>query len=390
MRLIPTFSLMFFFFAPWSWADKPPIVIGLNADMSAVAAEGGEAIRRGAQIAIDEINESGGLLGRRLALEVRDHRGNPARGLSNIKKFARDENVVAVLGGVHTPVVLHELEEVHKQGIVYLIPWAAGTPIVDNGFQPNYVFRLSVRDQHAGTVLLQAVKARRLNHVGLLLERTGWGRSNDKSMNAAAETLGVSVVATEWLNWSEGSMSSQIKHLIDAGAQAILLVANAPEGAIVVKNMIEQENDRRVPIFSHWGISGGAFVKAVGVESLKEVDLSVLQTYSFLAPSDQGRMQSLLQAYNTRFQETVTPETIPAAAGVVHAYDLVKMLALAVENSQSIKRAEVRNALEKIEQYDGVFKSFSKPFSLDKHDVLTLSDYRISRYNHRGYLIPVN
>ena len=75
------------------------IVIGLDADMTSAAAQSGEAIRRGALLAIDEINDAGGLLGRPVELVIRDHRGNPERGVDNIADFAAMKNMLAVVGG---------------------------------------------------------------------------------------------------------------------------------------------------------------------------------------------------------------------------------------------------------------------------------------------------
>lgn len=366
-----------------------PIVIGLDADMSAVAVEGGFAIQRGAQIAIDEINAAGGVLGRPLALKVRDHRGNPARGLANINYFAKDPNVVAVLGGVHTPVALHELPAIHQQQLIYLGPWAAGTPIVDNDYDPNYVFRLSLRDEHAGLILVQEAQRRQLPKVALLLERTGWGRSNEKSMKAAADKLGLSVTTTEWFNWREQSLRSQLDKIIESGADAVLLVANAPEGAQAVRDMAALRKNKRIPILSHWGIASGAFVEMTGTNNIAAVDLSVLQTYSFLAPKYPERMQALLSAYQKQFDPQVTAETIPAGVGVVHAYDLVHLLTMAITKAGTINRPKVRDALESLERYEGVFKNFETPFSVEKHDALTYSDYIMTTYNQNGYLVPV-
>ena len=176
-------------------AQNDSWVIGLDADMTAVAASGGIAIERGALIAIEEINENGGVLGKKIELKVRDHRGNPARGIDNIIAFSKEPNLIAVLGGVHTPVALAELKVIHDKKIIYLDPWAAGTSIVENGFDPNYVFRVSVRDEHAGSVLMAAAKNKGATQVGLLLERTGWGRSNEQSMTKAALDLGIEIIA---------------------------------------------------------------------------------------------------------------------------------------------------------------------------------------------------
>ena len=99
---------------PKTFASQP-LIIGIDADMSSVAAEGGNAIYRGAKIAVDEINADGGLLGRPVELVVKDHRGNPARGIRNLKEFSDLDGLLAVLGGVHTPVVLSELDLIHQK-----------------------------------------------------------------------------------------------------------------------------------------------------------------------------------------------------------------------------------------------------------------------------------
>jgi branched-chain amino acid transport system substrate-binding protein len=383
-------SYLIVIFTPNSVLSQEPIIIGLDADMSAVAAEGGIAIQRGAELAIEELNAAGGVLGRKLTLDVRDHRGNPARGLANINYFAKQDNVVAVLGGVHTPVALHELPAIHKHKMIYLGPWAAGTPVVDNGYTPNYVFRLSVRDQHAGFVLLNHAKQRKLVKAGLLLERTGWGRSNEKSMKAAAKKLDLSVVGTEWFNWREVSMKNQVDNLISAGADVILLVANAPEGAAVIKEMATRDSSKKVPILSHWGIAGGAFVKKAGLDNIAAVDLSVLQTYSFLQPSDKEKRDDLLAAYQKKYGQDYTAESIPAAVGVVHAYDLIHLLVKAIENALSTDREKVHKSLENIEIYNGVFKEFNPPFSKARHDALSQDDYIITKFNKKGFLVPVD
>ena len=146
------------------------IAIGLDADMSSGSARSGEAIRRGLELAIEEINATGGLLGKQVELIVRDHRGNPDRGLGNLEAFSQVPRLLGVFGGIHTPVAMRELEFIHQNKMLYLCPWAAGTPIVSNGYSPNYVFRVSVRDEYAGGFLVSESLARGFSRVGLLLD----------------------------------------------------------------------------------------------------------------------------------------------------------------------------------------------------------------------------
>lgn len=370
-------------------AAKPPLIIGLDADMSAVAVEGGQAIRRGAQIAIDEINAAGGVLGKNLELMIKDHRGNPARGKRNIQQFAALPNLVAVLGGVHTPVALAEIPLIHQNQIVYLDPWAAGTPIIDNGYSPNYVFRVSIRDAEAGKVLLAHAKSRGVNNVALLLERTGWGRSNQRSMTAAAEKLGMAVSATAWVNWRQKNMIEEIQTIARSDAQAIMLVVNAPEGVVAINEILNNEVTKVLPIVSHWGIASGSFVESLGLEALNRADLTVLQTFSFLQSDANPAITRVFEAYKEKFEPSILPESVPGAAGVAHAYDLVRLLKLAIEKAQSTEPAKIRNALEKIGEYRGLVKHYVSPFTEDWHDALMAEDYIMSTYNAQGHLVPV-
>lgn len=384
-RLLP---LAFLLLLPqFGWAQST-VKIGLDADMSAVAQEGGVAIERGAQLAIDEINQAGGLLGKRLELIIKDHKGNPARGRYNVKHLVKEDGLLAILGGVHTPVVLQELELIHQYGVPFLVPWAAGTPIVDNGFDPNFVFRVSVRDAEAATVMLLHAKKQGHKKVGLLLEQTGWGRSNEKSMLRAAEQFGVEVSQISWFNWRQPSMIKEIERIKESGATAALLVANAPEGAVIVKEVAEHAS-QDLAIISHWGIVGGEFVKQVGLPTLGKVNLSVLQTYSFAKPYNKALNNRVLEAYRSKYEADIQPEAIPGAVGVAHAYDLVKMLAKAVEASGSLEWNKVRESLKTMKSFDGLLKTYLQPFS-ESQDALLAPDYMMMEYNEMGHLIPTD
>ena len=367
---------------------QTPIYLGLDADLSAVAVEGGEAIRRGAMIAIDELNQAGGVLGRPLAPVVKDHRGNPARGMANIRAFSKMSNLVAILGGVHTPVALQEIPLLHQHQLIYLDPWAAGTHIIVNGYQPNYAFRVSICDEQAGRVLLQHAQQRQLRRLGVLLENTSWGRSSEFSISQAAQELGAQIVAVEWFNWGQTSMQQELATLREAEVDAVILVANAPEGAVVARAVLEAYPEG-LPIISHWGLAGGAFVELLGLAQLRQLDLTVLQTFSFVTAYDQALSRQVLAAYRRLFDAALTPESVPSAVGVAHSYDLVHLLAKAIEQAQSIERPLVRAALEQLESHRGLVKHYQPPFTSTQHDALQAEDYIMSRFNQQGHLVPL-
>ena len=363
-----------------------PVVIGLDADMSSVAIEGGQAIKRGALLAVDEINANGGVLGRKVVLEISDHRGNPARGVKNIEQFAKNPNLLAVLGGVHTPVALAELPLIHEHKLLYLGPWAAGTSIIDNEYSPNFVFRISVRDAEAAKVMLRHAASRGITRIALALERTGWGRSNLASLEQHSQAYGITITTVQWVNWRQESFEQEMDSIMDSEAEALFLVVNAPEGVVIANTMLQQSSP--IPMISHWGIAGGDFVAKLGLATLNKLDFAVLQTFSFERNPDGAVERRVFNAYRERFDAHAQPDSILGVVGLAHAYDLVHMLAKATEQAGSLNSNEIRMALENMTEHKGLIKHYAPPFSPTRHDALFADDYFMSHYNALGHLVP--
>ena len=374
---------------PSELATGSPIFIGLDAALSGGAGQSGQAIRRGLLIAMDEINEAGGVLGRRLELVQRDNRGIPDRGIDNIYELSEISGLVAVFGGMHTPVVLAELKAIHDTKMLYLGPWAAGTPVVDNGYEPNFVFRVSVRDQMAGPFLIKAALKRGFKRPGLLLWRTGWGRSNETAMTAAMKDLGVESAGVEWFNTSERDLSDQIERLYLAGADVIMLVANPSDGLNVVETMAAQPQEHRMPIISHWGITGSDFY-GQGRTAIEAVDLTFLQTYSFFQPPFPAKSDAFYASYCARFGPCESRADIISPVGTAHAYDLAYLLKAAIERAGSVDRERVRDAMEQLQRHEGLVRVYDPPFTPERHDALDATDFRLCRYGPDGAILPLS
>lgn len=375
--------LCFFSLSLTAAEGKAPLYIGIDADFSAVAIEGGFAIKHGAEIAADEINQSGGILGRELKIVTLDHRGNPARGIYNLQQFNQNPDLLAVMGGVHTPVAIAELPFIHEQNLLFLIPWAAGTPLIDNGYTPNNVFRVSVRDEQAGQVLISHAKKLNATRIALVLERTGWGRSNEASLIQAAEAQNINIVATHWVNWQQKSFTDEARKIKAADVDAVILVTNAPEGAVVV-NALHQSELSALPVISHWGIASGNFAERLNVPA-SQLNLAILQTFHFNYQNN-VKSQRLLNAYFKQ-HGLLAPEAIPASVGMAHAYDLIHLLARAAENAGAVDTDKLRTALENIDNYNGAVKRYAPAFSKNQHDALMAKDYFMTTMNDKGHLV---
>jgi branched-chain amino acid transport system substrate-binding protein len=363
---------------------REPIKIGLAAAVSGGSAASGEAIKRGLQIALDEINGRGGVLGgRRLELVIRDDEGNPARGVTIARELIEREKVAVVFGGLHTTVALAQVPVWHELRTPYMGVWAAGTNITRNGRTPNYVFRVSANDDYVDKFLVRyATDTIKKAKPGLLLENTAWGQSNEAGLTKYLGDKGLKAVGIEKFNWNDPDMSPQLLRLKNAGADHILLVANAPEGAQVVKSRAKIGWD--IPMVSHWGISGGRFAELTGELSDGVV---FLQTYSFFGPQNE-RGQAVLKALRDKYG-VKGPEDVVAPVGTANAYDAMHLVALALEQAGSAEGAKLRDALESLRaDYRGLIKTYMRPFTPEQHDALTDEDYVMVVWKG-GKIVPV-
>jgi branched-chain amino acid transport system substrate-binding protein len=363
------------------------LIIGLDAAMTGDFAKSGVSIWRGMVLAVDELNQEGGLLGQTVQIVVKDHQANPKRGVDNLKTFAEQNRLLAVVGGMHTPVLLNELETIHHNKIISLVPWAAGTSIVDNGYNPNYVFRLSVRDEYAGPYLVEKLAKAGYTKPALFLERTGWGRSNKEALNRALEQRNLSPSSPNWFSWSKKSFKDDIKRARAHGADSIIFVGNAPEGEALVKSMADLAKDSRLPILSHWGITGGNFFEKAKA-SIRKVQLRVLQTRSFLDPANPEYAQRERRRYCQTFGcDNTSASSIFAPVGTAHAHDLVHLLGQAVKKAGTTRRVKIQQALETLESFEGIVRTYDRPFSTTDHEALTNGDLRLAGYDSSGNLV---
>ena len=367
-------------------AEKKPVYVGLDAELGYAGSTSAQAIRMGMLIAMEEVNQAGGVLGgRQLALRERDNKSLPARALVNLKELAAQPDLVAVFGGRLSPTYLESLPLVHELKLPLLSPWAAADGIVDNGYAPNYVFRLSLRDSWAMPTMLRHAAKKDAKRVGLLLINTGWGRSNQAAAEAyVALHPEIKIVGTQWFNWADKTVLDKYTALKQAGAQAIVLVSI--EASQLVREVAALPKAERLPIVSHWGISGGSFFEDAG-PALQEIDFSLVQTYSFI-DAKRPKARQVLAAAQKMFGVKDT-RSLAAPVGLAQAYDLTHILARAINRAGSTERAAVRAALEQVRDYEGLIKRYQQPFTPARHEALSLEDVYMGRYAPDGAIVRI-
>jgi branched-chain amino acid transport system substrate-binding protein len=360
-----------------------PIKIGLVTALSGQSARAGEALTRGATIAIEEINAKGGVLGRPLELVRRDDESNPAKGLIAARELIQREKVAVLVGGLDTPVALAIVPFVNNAKVPFVVPWAAGTNITQNGAAENYVFRVSAMDDEVDKAIVQfASKTYGTKKPGLILVNNPWGESNEHGLKSAMKTAGTEPAGIEKFEANDVDVVPQLSRLKQAGADTLFLVGNVGPASQVVKSL-----DRMgwaPPIVSHWGPAGGRFTELAGPNAKNVI---FVQTYSFFGDlSPVGK--KVMAALQAKYPDIKGPADVTPAVGVANAYDTILMIASAIQKAGKIEPTAVRDGFLAIDRVDGLIKTYEKPFSQAKHDALTENDYIWTRFED-NHILPV-
>ena len=374
-------------FAATAQAADPggAIVIGVTAEYGQQGSHTGQSIEKGILLAIDEINAAGGLLGgRKLALERKDDRGVPARGVDNFTEFAANPAVVGVFCGRYSPVALELGPVANRLGLSLLVPWAAADGVTRYP-DPNYVFRVSLTDSWAINAMLDHADRKRFRHLALFVPNNAWGRSSERAMQAYVRNHPELRYDTTWYNWGDTEFSEKIGAAVQQGAQALVLVSNEAEGAFIVQRMATLPKEKRLPIISHWGVAGGDFVAAAG-SALWDVDFVVVQSFTFNGPRN-ARTKAVAGGVKRLFGQEANE--LRAQVGFAHAYDFTHLLALAIRKAGSADRAAVRKALENLGAYDGLLRRYQRPFAAGQHEALDARQAFIARFDQDGSMRAV-
>ncbi len=354
---------------------EEPIKVGLVAALSGQSAKSGEALTRGLTVAIEEINAQGGVLGRPLRLVRRDDESNPSKGMLAARELIQREKVSVLFGGLDTPVSLAIVPLANQMKVPFMGVWAAGTKITENGASDNYVFRVSAVDELVDEALVEYGATRMgMKKPGMILINNPWGESNEAGFKRALEKRGMDYAGVERIEDSDLDVVPQLTRLKNAGTDTLLMVGNVGPSAQVVKSLDRMGWD--VPVVSHWGPAGGRFGELAGPNADR---VHFVQTYVFTDDSD-AKGTALLEALKKRYPEIKSLADVTPAVGIANAYDALHLTALAIEKAGSTEGTKIRDGFYAIEQYDGLIKQYSRPFTADKHDALGPEDYLFTHF----------
>ncbi len=363
-----------------------PIRIGLIAPLSGGSADFGTSVRNGAMLAVAEINEVGGYLGRPLELVVRDDKADPATGRAAAEDLVQAEKVDFTIGFCNTGVALRALEVFEKNQHLLLVPCSQGTAVTSRTPPAqSFVFRIAPADHMNARFLVREVVERRgLKRVALLADRTGYGDGGIKDLTAELAKRQIEPVFVGRFDLGTRDLTEPLQAARAAGAEAVINYTVGPEQAAAVKSRAAM--GWKVPYFAPWPMSFASVLKEAGPAALE----GTLMAQSIIQDGANERRASFIARY-TRQHPTERP--IGSLMAAAQSYDAVHLMLRALFQTRGDSRGPaLKAALEDLQEpYRGVVSTFDRPFSKDDHDAFSdrmiwLGEWRSGRivYHYPG------
>lgn len=364
-----------------------PWLLALDADLSGPTARSGGALYRGLQIALEDLNRQGGLLGRPVELVARDNAGVPARGLDNLRHFASHGNLLAVVAGQQGAVVAHSVAALGQVQRPYVVAMASAAPVLDAPEGARWAFRVSLSDRQVLPALLERA-LRASPRIVVLAERSARGRAGEALLRERMQQLPEGSVQWVWVDAGDPGLGVQVRALLAGGPRVMVLGIDGGDVRAVVQAVAASPAAQRPLLLSHWSVVNSAVLE-VAADDLRQVDLRFVQPVLVDHGPGAARRQAFMQRYRERYTLAADAAT-PAVAVTLQAYDAAQLIARAVQLAGSNEPEAVRRALERLPAHAGLVRDYAPAFTPERHEALAAQPVQFGRFNEQGRIVAVD
>ena len=302
-----------------SSSDEKTLLIGGTGPLTGDYATYGISVQQGAQIAVDEINEKGGVNGYTVKLEVEDDQADPQQAVQAYAKLM-DNGMNLSLGSTTSGACVALVKEAKEDGIVTMTPSASQKEATayDNNF------RVCFLDPDQGTYSADFIKENNLaTKVAVLYDKSNtYSVGVYEAFAKEAEKLGLNIVTTQaFTDSSNTDFSSQIQAVKNSGAELLFMPFYQQEAAAVL--MQAQGVLENVTYFGVDGMDG--VLEKLGTEN-QAIANGVMLLTPFSASSSDPTVANFVAKYKEKYN--TTPDQFAA-----DAYDAVYALCAAFEKA---------------------------------------------------------
>ena len=297
--------------------EKGPYRIGVMESVTGAGETYGTVAVQAKQLAVDEINEAGGINGRLLELVVEDSKCNAQDAITAYNKLTDVDEVKIILGTSCSGAMLGAAPLAEREGVVMFSGLATNPDIAEAG---DYIFRTSLSDATVGVDTGNVLWADGIRNLATINESTDYAEGVRRTTTAQFEKLGGQIVAAESYPTDTTDFRTQLSKLLNANPDAVHVASQAEaSGGTILKQLRELGYDG--PIY--------ADVVPIGTTALEiagEAATGVKAITPDLDPAN-AKAQEVLAAFKEKYDYVTLPWFLGSA------YDNVYITAECLEKT---------------------------------------------------------
>ncbi len=319
-----------------------PIVIGVAAPLTGARALLGRNFRQGVNLALEEINGAGGVLGRTLQAVFEDDQGdNPNAAINAVNRLIYVDKVPLMLGP-HYSVAQMATQKIYCDAKVISVTGASGVPVTAQGCP--YVFRTRMNDILVGKALVAYAKDHlKLSKIAIHYINDDFGKGGMERVVKALAEMNLKPTAVESHNAGDKDFTAQLSKIIQAGSQIMIMWSHDTESALVIRQA--RQLNPGLKILGTTSLSEPSFLKLAG-----EAADGVISANDFVPTNPDPRVQAFVKKYEAKYN--MLPEVWASAY-----YDSTHIAAKVIEAAGGTDVEKMRQAFFNL-RYTGLLADF--------------------------------
>lgn len=330
--------------------DSDTIKVGLNYELSGPVSTYGQSLTSGVELAIDEINKNGGVLGKQIEAVKIDNRSDTTEVANVSTRLATRDNVVAILG----PATSGNTKAASPAAMENKVPLISASATDDdvtvdsNGNVREYIFKTCFSDSFQGVTMANfAYGDLASKKVAILFDNTNdYAKGLKKSFKSTYEKLGGNVLVEEGYQAKDTDFKAVLTNIKATNPEVLYVPGYYEEVGLIVRQA--RELGITVPILGGDGYDSPKLAEIAGSDSLNKVYYTNHYSSMDTAPE--------IAAFREAFKAEYSKE--PDAFNAL-GYDLAYFLADAIERAGSPDREKIKEALASTVDFNAITGTLS-------------------------------
>ena len=276
------------------------IKVGASFELTGNVANYGKAILSGAKMAIDEVNEKGGVNGKKLTLVESDNEAEPSESGNSVTKLVTQDKVVAIIGPATSGCVAASAPITTANKVPQIAPSATAPAItMDNGKVRDYMFRACFIDPFQGQVMAQfADNTLKVKNVAILYDSSSdYSKGLADVFQKTLESKGGAVVAKEAFLSKDLDFKAALTKIKATNPEAIYVPGYYEEVSKIIKQA--REIGINVPLLGSDGWESPKLAEIAGKDALHDC----YYVSAFSAQDQDPSVQKFIKDYKAKYQK---------------------------------------------------------------------------------------